>query len=224
MLNLIAAVTMVLTVGLIFRDLFRASRELAWAILGWFLILAAVAISPLYREHFSDFPPFPVRFAVLFLAALLASLFSKNLRAAWRAIPTEKLVLWHWARAPIGLAFVISAQAGTLAPQFGSRAGWGDLLAGLWAIAIAAVPVLRRRFPLLAWNVVGTADLGMAVGTAMLTVNSPMQIYPFADQMRMLGEFPFALVPSFFVPLLLFTHVLVFTSPRAKPAYAYSSR
>jgi hypothetical protein len=210
MITIVGISTMALASGLILLDTGKAGKRAALALGLWLGVVTALAAASFFETRVSAFPPIPVRIAGSGLALLLASLLHPKARQLWDSIPTERLVLWHWTRLPIGLCFVVAASQGNLAPEFGHRAGWGDMLAGAWAIAAFLLPALRKRLPLLAWNVVGLADLLVAVGTAALTIDSPIQLYPYGELMRMMAGFPYALVPAFFVPVLAFTHILIF--------------
>lgn len=210
MYNVAISICMAVTIGLIFRDVNKANPKLSFGLLGWFLVLATIASTSFFEDRFRVFPPMAVRFTAGLLLTLIGSLFIPRVRETWASIPTERILLWHWQRAPIGIFFLLAAASGELAPQFGHRAGTGDIIAGVGAVLLVMAPALRRRLPLLAWSIIGTLDLVMALGTALLTVYSPIQVYPHAEQMRILTHFPFPLVPSFFVPIMLFTHLLVF--------------
>ena len=100
----------------------------------------------------------------------------------------------------IGLAFLVK---GVVAPElpaaFAVPAAYGDLIAAL--LALVALVALRRGFgiPLVwAFNLWGTADLLYAFyqGNASGLVPGMLQATYF--------------IPTFIVPLLLITHVLVF--------------
>lgn len=109
------------------------------------------------------------------------------------------LLLLHSFRF-IGLAFLVK---GVVAPElpaaFAVPAAYGDLIAAL--LALVALAALRSRFgiPLVwAFNLWGTADLLYAFyqGNASGLVPGMLQATYF--------------IPTFIVPLLLITHVLVF--------------
>jgi hypothetical protein len=222
MIHLLAILVILPAAGLVVFDLGSRNRAAGALTFGWFLLGSALAFTPFYTDHFKDFPPLPVKFSAGWLAILILSFCFKPIQKLWDSIPTGRLVLWHWARAPIGLCFILAAARGELAPQFGQRAGWGDLLSGLFALAYAASPLLRTKGLTLLWTLFGAADLLTAVGTAAVTVNSPIQIYPYGDQMRMMLDFPFLMIPILFVPTLLFTHGLILARVlRAKSGWSY---
>ncbi len=146
-------------------------------------------------------PGFAVSAAVLALGAVLAS--------RQRALPSRWLVGLHVVRLPIGLAFLALGARGELHPLFATRAGWGDVVAGglsLGALALIARGEARHRGALLVWNAIGFADIVMVVATAqriLLGTDAP-------EKMMRLAGFPGALLPTFLVPLVLFSHGMLF--------------
>ena len=61
-----------------------------------------------------------------------------------------------------------------------------------------------RRGPVLAWNVFGLVDIVLVVATATrLGVADP-------GSMRALLELPLSLLPTFLVPIIIATHIIIF--------------
>jgi len=121
---------------------------------------------------------------------------------SWRT-----LVGMHAVRL-IGIAFLILSANGVLAPVFAHRAGWGDIIAALGAIGLVfAGP--RPKWVAYAWNSFGLLDLIVAVGTATLVGRSGA-----IPGVEPLAHLPLNLVPTFFVPLLLASHVAIFRRVR----------
>jgi len=207
---LVAILSFATLLALFLREVWPRNRSFALFYVSWVLAYGTLAGSGFFLEHLNAFPPYPMRLMLLLLVMLLLSLASSKGRALWNSIPTERLVAFHVIRAPIGLTFVVGASQGWMAPEFGQRAGWGDMLAGFWALAFILLPALRSRKGTLAWNAVATFDLLLAVGTAALTVQGPFQLYPHAELLRPLAELPGTVVPGCAVPLLFFTHILIF--------------
>ena len=98
----------------------------------------------------------------------------------------------------IGLTFLVaSVTAPTMPREFAIAAGYGDLAAGL--LAIAALLALLRRwrgaiFATWLFNVVGSLDLVYAL--------------QHVGVVRQMG--PTWFIPTFLVPLLLISHALIF--------------
>jgi hypothetical protein len=85
-------------------------------------------------------------------------------------------------------------------------AGWGDI-----AVAVLAIPVLLIR-PVtpaghriyLAWNVLGLLDILMVV------INAAVQAMRDPVSMQPLLRLPLSLLPTFLVPIIIASHVLLF--------------
>jgi hypothetical protein len=94
---------------------------------------------------------------------------SRNLRAYLATIDMRVPIFLHVIRTFFGVAFLVLLSRGTLPAAFARPAGWGDIVVGLLAIpaGIAAGGTWnhRRRF-VLAWNVLGFADILMAFVSA----------------------------------------------------------
>jgi hypothetical protein len=144
----------------------------------------------------------------IFGTQLVLSLFVYTLVAKWYLVPwlAEKPVeqvlialIFPHALRHIGLSFFVSGVAGENLPSsFAYAAAYGDFIAGL--LAILCLFALRNAWALtlpLVWvfNVVGSIDLLNALRQA--------EVVPY------LGTTWF--IPTFFVPMLLVTHVMIFS-------------
>jgi len=117
--------------------------------------------------------------------------------------------LWRF----VGLGFVIAWLYGTLPAGFGIPEGFGDIIAAAGALAL--LPALRRgtaaRGWLLAWNVWGFVDLVSAIIMGVLYSNGPLGLLSAGTvTTRLMVTFPVSLIPTFFVPLFLLVHALIF--------------
>lgn len=140
-------------------------------------------------------------------ALVLAARRLPKWRAAVERIPTRAVVLGHALRAPIGASFLAALAAGELPRTFALRAGWGDIAVGLTAVAVGLYADERRATgPLVwTWTLLGLVDILMAVGTAqhaLLVLHDPLAA-------RALGGLPYGLLPTFVVPLVIGTHILL---------------
>ncbi|HET7537477.1 MAG TPA: hypothetical protein VFJ90_13540, partial [Candidatus Didemnitutus sp.] len=126
------------------------------------------------------------------------------LHAAFAELGVRRLVAAHGFRF-VGAVFLGLYAQGRLPAEFAHRAGWGDILTAAGALALVFVPEgpwFRRA--LWGWNLFGTADLIVAVGTAAwLNVTRPGSMAPMAG-------LPLSLIPLFAVPVFLGTHVWLF--------------
>jgi hypothetical protein len=113
---------------------------------------------------------------------------------------TSLLIAVHTWRI-LGVAFLWGVSQGILHPAFGIPAGVGDILVGVSAMPFAYF--LRRgfgwsKYALVVWNVLGIADLVMAVSLGLIT--SP------GFGISTMSTFPWILVPTLGVPLALILH------------------
>ncbi|HEU5322206.1 MAG TPA: hypothetical protein VFX28_15490 [Methylomirabilota bacterium] len=152
-------------------------------------------------------PPFPQAVVVAVVVALLAALRLSEVFRTWAmTVDLRVLVLVHVSRL-VGLYVLVLAGRGELPASWAVPAGWGDVVVALLALALVLfVPLDTRggRAALLAWNVLSLVDILLVVaGVARIALADPYA-------MRPLLWLPLALLPTFLVPLIIFTHVLLF--------------
>jgi hypothetical protein len=163
-------------------------------------------------------PPFPqLVLAALTIVLLAACRWLPALRAWALAVDIRALVLFHATRF-VGLYFLVLYARGELPRAFAVPYGWGDILVAATALILAAGS--PRRGPggwwaYLVWNAVGLADILLVVATAArlgLTVPGAM---------RALTILPLSLLPTFVVPIIIATHVVIFARLRQSRQEAY---
>ncbi len=122
---------------------------------------------------------------------------------AMRSVGLRGILAVHTLRF-VGFYFLWLHECGRLPREFAERAGWGDVVAAAGACILLVAP-RGRGFgrALLAWNIVGVADLILAVATAgWLSIERP-------GSMAELAAFPLALIPLWLVPMLLASHIFL---------------
>jgi hypothetical protein len=153
--------------------------------------------------------PFPgpqLLFTTLFAATLASATLVPAVRDWVDALPLRALIGINATRF-IGISFLVLAARGEIAPVFANRAGWGDIATATFAIVLflAGDPrTAAQRGLVHVWNAFGFLDLLVAVGTATwVTVNG---ITPGVQPVL---SWPLSVVPLFFVPVFLTSHVLI---------------
>src|SRR5688500_7864216 len=129
------------------------------------------------------------------------------LRSFVDSIPIRGLVAIHAGRF-VGAVFLAMSAQGTLSPLFATRAGWGDIAAAAGALAVLSIgaPTTKtRKRVYLGWNVLAVLDLVVAVLTASLVA-----LRGDNPGIAALFSAPLILVPTFYVPILFASHVLIF--------------
>ena len=183
----------------------RWPRTVTGGLLVWLAAAVALGLSGLFYR--APAPVIGATNATLVTLALLAAFFIGPVRAWARTVPLRVLILYHTVRF-VGIAFLILYANGTIPGAFAVPAGWGDIAVAVAALVVAftALPIVnqRRWWIVLLWNALGLLDILLVLATGMRL--------GFADleQMVWITTFPMSLLPTFIVPLVIATHVLIF--------------
>ena len=92
---------------------------------------------------------------------------------------------------------------------FARPAGWGDVLIGVAALPVAYAYLAGRSWsrPLaVAFNLLGIADLVVAVGTGFLASPSPFRLFFSQPSTSLMTVLPMVLIPTFLVPFWILVH------------------
>ncbi|WP_367873310.1 hypothetical protein [Luteolibacter sp. Populi] len=176
------------------------AATVAFALVLWFTIFLVIGASGAVA---SLRPPLPqVVLAALVLILLAACAVSHSLRDWLKAIPLESLIALHLVRF-VGVYFLWLHARGQLPFAFAIPAGWGDIAVATSAsLLLLTRPQGRRAY--LAWNALGMVDILFVVITAArLAIADPA---PMAAMLKL----PLSLLPTFVVPLVIFTHIVIF--------------
>ncbi|MFO1183416.1 MAG: hypothetical protein U1E56_01355 [Bauldia sp.] len=182
------------------------------AIAAWLIAaLAAGAAGVLERP---ERPPFELlAFIVVPIATgLLAFAASPAFRALVRQVDMRWLIGAHAWRF-VGLGFLVGWLQGALPAGFAIPEGLGDIIAAAGAVAIVARPATRpvSRGWLLAWNAFGLLDLVAAIALGVLFAKGPLGLLAGGGATTgPMIAFPVSLIPTFFVPLFILVHLLLF--------------
>jgi len=188
---------------------------LAVRLVFWLWFAAAVAAGQ--QLWLQRLPPPAVPALVLGLTALLlAGYFRVAALRAWvDALDLRLLVLLHVSRF-VGIYFLVLYRRGELPHDFAVPGGIGDIVVATLALPVAFAPLAaaaRQRFTNI-WNVVGLVDILLVVATAArLNLTDPLP-------MRALTRLPLSLLPTFLVPLIIATHVVIFVRLARPPRAA----
>jgi hypothetical protein len=148
------------------------------------------------------------------VAATVWTLTALVLLACWRIAPIRLwvlnvdvswLVLFHLTRLFAGAYFLLLCQRGQLPCGFARTAGWGDIIVAI--LALAVVGAMRVKFAkalLLIWNTIGLVDIIFVVISALQFGLKDWQ------SMHTLRELPLSLLPTFLVPIIIASHLLIF--------------
>ena len=150
-------------------------------------------------------PAIAVGLTILLLVLLRIS---RGVQAAAATLSSKELVAFHLVRVVAGAYFLVLYNRGVLPGEFAVPAGWGDIVVGVAALVVLArcLPARTRaqRVGLIVWNTAGLIDiLGVLANAVRIFAADPA----FGEPFTML---PLALLPTFVVPLVIVSHVLLF--------------
>ena len=179
----------------------NSNRVVTLVLLGWVCFAVGLA------GWFQNASALAVAATVWTLTALVLFVCWKvrAIRACVLNIDLRWLVLLHLTRLFAGAYFLVLCQRGQLPCAFARPAGWGDIVIGVLAVAVASA--LHTQFGktfLLSWNTLGLIDIIFVVASALRFGLQDWQ------SMHALRELPLSLLPTFLVPLIIASHVLIF--------------
>ena len=197
----------------------KLDRRSAWSIglvaALWFALALTAGLARVYWMA----PAWAIGATVWALvASVLIAFWTWSPFRAWvLGLDLRSLVLFHTVRF-VGIAFLIQYARGILPYEFAVPAGWGDIIVAVAAIGVA-LHISRRaassRTIVHLWNWLGLIDILFAVATALRLA--------LADRgsMEALTRLPLSLLPTFFVPLIIASHVVIFVRLRAGRRLAF---
>jgi hypothetical protein len=182
----------------------RSSIAVIIALILWLLLALITAASGLFARLV---PPLPQAVLLgLVLIQVLMFAFYPGFRTWCMSVDLRALVLFHITRF-VGIYFLILYSRGKLPYDFAVPGGWGDIAAAVYAVLIVAYvkPEGKTGWAIyLLWNLLGFIDISFVVLTAArLALSNP-------GSMAELLKLPLALLPTFVVPLIIFTHLVIF--------------
>jgi hypothetical protein len=176
------------------------SRSRAFPLIGFAWFVAGAT------DRFAALPPPQPQLVLLGLTAglILAALVVPPFRRWLSGVDLRTVVAIHLTRF-IGVYFLVLHGRGLLPFRFAVVGGWGDIAiaatALLWLVLTPA-PAAHRVL-LGAWNLLGLLDIVYVVATAArLGMADPRS-------MAAMRTLPLSLLPTFLVPLIITSHLLI---------------
>lgn len=176
----------------------------------WTLIQTGLGLSGVYQDT-TAMPPRIMLFGIFpaFVMVLLA-VFSKRTKALVDQIDLRMLTYFHTIRIPVEVILSLLFHFGVMSVYITYEGTNFDLISGITAPLFAFVAfrgaTVNKRL-LLAWNILGLMLLLNVVITAIFAFPSPFQKLAFEQPNLAVLYYPFNLLPTVVVPLVLFGHL-----------------
>ena len=179
----------------------------------WLWFGAALAAG--HYRMLSRIPPMALPGIVFGLTGLLLLAYFRvaPVRAWVNSLDLRALILLHVTRF-VGIYFLILYQRGELPRAFAVPAGIGDIVVAMMAIPVAIAPLTddMHRRAVAIWNVFGLVDILLVIASAArINLTAPAELRAFT-------HLPLSLLPTFLVPLIVASHVIIFHRTKAAAA------
>ena len=179
----------------------NSNRVVTLVLLGWLCFAVGLA------GWFQNASALTVAATVWTLTALvlLGCWKVRTIRVCVLNIDLRWLVVLHLTRLFAGAYFLVLCQRRLLPCAFATPAGWGDIVIGVLAVAlVSSKHIQSAKTVLLSWNTLGLIDIVFVVLSVLRFGLKDWQ------SMHALRELPLSLLPTFLVPLIIASHVLIF--------------
>ncbi|GGD44289.1 hypothetical protein GCM10011514_05280 [Emticicia aquatilis] len=202
--------TTLLSIWLFFKATNHSKQTLIFLI-SWAILQSFAALSGLYLNT-SAVPP-RILLSLLPVFIFIGVLFnSQKGKAFIDSLSLEKLTLLHTVRVPVEIVLYWLFLHKAI-PQLMTFEGRNfDILAGITAPIIYYFVFVKKKLShkiLLGWNIVCLLLLINIVVNAILASPVPFQQFAFEQPNIAILYFPYNLLPSVVVPLVLFSHLVV---------------
>ena len=189
-----------------------SSKIVLLGLSAWFFIAFFLGLSGKVSEI-----PFPIPQVILFglvIAQLVLFNVFKGLKNWIAELNIKYLIAVHLTRF-VGVYFLFLYSQGKLPYDFAVKGGIGDIFiataAVLILVFISNTNELREKIYLI-WNTFGLVDIIFVVFTAVqIGIHNPGAI-------ENLLRLPLSLLPTFLVPIIIFTHIVIYVRLLSKNA------
>lgn len=188
-----------------------SARGIIITVVIWLVIQALLSYTGIYADYPKALPPNIILFGVLPALATIIIIFNtRKGKQFLDSLSMQMLIYIHIVRIPVELVLYGLFINGAV-PELMTFEGRNlDILAGITAPAVGYFGIRQSKMgktSLLAWNFICLALLLNIVINAILSTPSPFQQFAFDLPNVAILNFPYSWLPTFIVPLVLFTHL-----------------
>lgn len=174
----------------------------------WGIVQSVLAFNGFYQNT-EGFPPRILIVLVPLLLGLIFGLLPKQLNWVLERRNLKRSPFLHSVRIVVEL-MLFGLFVNKMVPELMTFEGRNhDIFAGITALIVGllfAKNWVGSKF-MLVWNVIGLGLVLFIVVNAILSVELPFQQFAFDQPNRAILYFPFILLPTIVVPLVVYTHI-----------------
>lgn len=206
-IGLLFGITVLITIFMMYQA--TQSKKFLLSVVLWTLVQSALGISGIYQK--TDMMPPTLLIFGLFpaIVAIITVFFTKAGKQFIETIDLKIVTYSHTIRIPVEIVLTLLFHYGVMSVYITFEGTNFDILSGISApiisyISYRSITVNHRA--LLWWNVMCLLLLLNVVITAIFAIPSPFQKIAFDQPNIAVLYFPFNLLPTIVVPLVLFGH------------------
>ena len=211
-----AFVTIIAVAGVLSSSERSTARAVTVALIAWLAIDVALGSAGVFAANPTTWVPIiALGIAVPLVAGMVLLARPGNVQRFADSIPLDRLIGVQVYRAA-GVIFLIAWASGRMPAVFALPAGIGDIAVGVAAPFVAARvrsgldaadTAARTRRLATSWNLLGIADLVVAVALGFFSSPSHFQLLAADVPNALISRMPYVLIPTFAVPLSILLHV-----------------
>lgn len=176
----------------------------------WLLIQGILSLKNIYSSNTNSMPPKIILLGIApTILTLLLLFFSEKGRIFIDSLDVAKLTLINTVRIPVEIILYVLFINGVIPELMTFEGSNFDLLAGISA-PVVYYGIRKGKLnskAILIWNFVSLGLLINIVVNALFSAPSPFQKFAFDQPNIAILHFPFSLLPTFIVPVVLLGHL-----------------
>jgi hypothetical protein len=178
----------------------------------WLVLQTILAVNNVYNTHTDVLPPKIFIFGILpILVWMLYLFYSKKGKVFIDNLPQQNLVLISVVRIPVEIILYLLFVYKTI-PEIMTFEGRNfDILAGITALFVYYFGFIKKNISkkvVFIWHFISLGLLLNIIIHAILSTPTPFQQFGFSQPNIAILHFPFCWLPTFIVPVVLFSHLI----------------
>lgn len=185
------------------------NRTFLVVITAWIALQSIMVLSEFYTAATLGPPRFPLLFLTPILT-IIALMSTAGGKAFVNGLDIKALTLFHIIRIPVEIVLLWLFTYKVIPKLMTFEGRNFDILSGLSALLVYYFGFGRNQPNkplLLAWNIICLALVINIAVNGILSAPTPFQKFAFDQPNIAIGHFPFNLLPSCLVPLVIFSHL-----------------